>query len=125
MIHSAKYGSIERFLGILIEHTGGAFPSWLAPVQAIVLPVSDKFASYANEVFLHLKDWGVRAELHTGSEKLGYKIRQAQMQKVPYMLVVGAREQERQTVSVRLRSGEDLGEMELRNFFERLQKEVC
>ncbi|MXW01433.1 MAG: threonine--tRNA ligase [Holophagales bacterium] len=103
MLHRAMLGSVERFLGILIEHTGGAFPVWLAPVQAVVLPVSDRFMDYGREVTRRLSDAGVRVELDERSEKLGYKIRDAQTHKVPYMLVVGGREQEAGTVSLRLR----------------------
>src|SRR6185503_9089936 len=109
MIHRAMLGSLERFLGILIEHTGGAFPVWLAPQQAVVLPVSEKVQDYAARVHEQLVAAGVRAELDARSEKLGYKIRDAQMHKIPYMLVVGPREAEAGAVALRLRSGEDLG----------------
>ncbi len=113
MIHRAMLGSIERFMGILIEHTGGAFPVWMAPVQAVVLPVSEKFAGYGQSTCARLQELGIRAELDSRNEKLGYRIREAQMQKVPYMLVVGAQEQDSGQVAVRLRSGEDLGPQEL------------
>jgi len=109
MIHRAMLGSVERFIGILIEHTGGAFPLWLAPVQAVVLPVSEKFADYGRTVLDELRAGGVRAELDDRNEKLGYRIREAQLQKVPYMLVAGAREIDSGAVAVRLRSGEDRG----------------
>jgi threonyl-tRNA synthetase len=109
MIHRAMLGSVERFLGILIEHTAGAFPFWLAPVQARVLPVSERFLDYGRGVLEALSGAGLRGELDESNEKLGYKIRQAQMQKVPYMLVVGEKEQAAGAVAVRLRSGEDLG----------------
>ena len=102
-------GSVERFLGILIEHTGGAFPVWLAPTQAVVLPVSDRFLDYGAEVTEKLRDAGFRVELDQRSEKLGYKIRDAQTRKVPYMLVVGGREQESGTVSLRLREAPEGG----------------
>jgi threonyl-tRNA synthetase len=121
MIHRAMFGSIERFMAILIEQTAGAFPLWLAPVQAAVLPVSEKFAEYGEEVRAALATAGVRVELDARNEKLGYKIREAQVQKVPYMLVVGAREQEEGTVSVRRRSGEDLGAMPAAAFLERVR----
>jgi len=111
MIHRAMLGSLERFLGILIEHTSGAFPVWLMPQQAVVLPVSEKFAAYGAQVRDELARAGVRVELDERGEKLGYKIREAQLQKVPYMLVCGGREAESGTVSVRLRTGEDLGPM--------------
>jgi threonyl-tRNA synthetase len=120
MIHRAMLGSLERFMAILIEQTGGAFPLWLAPVQAVVLPVSEKFLGYAEEVRARLAAGGVRAELDARNEKLGYKIREAQLQKVPYMLVVGAREEEEGTVSVRRRAGEDLGAMPVENFLDRV-----
>ncbi len=109
MLHRAMLGSVERFLGILIEHTGGAFPVWLAPVQAVVLPVSDRFLDYGAEVAKRLGATGLRVELDQRSEKLGYKIRDAQRQKIPYMLVVGGREQEAGTVSLRLREAPEGG----------------
>jgi threonyl-tRNA synthetase len=110
MIHRAMLGSLERFLGILIEHTAGAFPLWLAPVQAVVLPVSEKFATYATQVHGELAAAGLRVEMDDRNEKLGYRIREAQLKKVPYMLVVGAREEENGTLAVRRRTGDDLGD---------------
>ncbi|MEE8138665.1 MAG: threonine--tRNA ligase, partial [Thermoanaerobaculia bacterium] len=121
MIHRAMLGSLERFLGILIEHTGGAFPAWLAPVQAVVLPVSEKFLDYGAQVRGQLAEAGVRVELDERNQKLGYKIRDAQLQKIPYMLVVGAREQEAGQVAVRLRGGEDLGPLSLGDFLARFE----
>ena len=109
MLHRAMMGSVERFMGILIEHFGGAFPIWLAPTQAVVLPVSDRFLDYGAEVTKKLQDEGARVELDQRSEKLGYKIRDAQVRKVPYMLVVGGREQEAGTVSLRLREAPEGG----------------
>jgi threonyl-tRNA synthetase len=120
MIHRAMLGSLERFLAILIEQTAGAFPLWLAPVQAVVLPVSEKFIDYGEQVRAELAAAGVRTEVDSRNEKLGYKIREAQLQKVPYMLVVGAREQDEKTISVRRRAGEDLGAMPVPAFLERL-----
>jgi len=120
MIHRAMLGSIERFLGILIEHTGGAFPLWLAPVQAVVLPVSEKFAGYGEVVRNRLADLGVRVDLDSRNEKLGYRIREAQLQKIPYMLVVGAKEEDSQQVAVRLRTGEDRGPQDLEPFARQL-----
>ena len=108
MIHRAMLGSVERFLGILIEHTAGAFPLWLAPVQATVIPVSEKSASYAQGLHERLAARGVRSEIDLSNEKLGYKIRQAQLAKVPYMLVVGEQEQAAGTVAVRLRTGREI-----------------
>jgi threonyl-tRNA synthetase len=121
MIHRAMLGSIERFMAILIEQTAGAFPLWLAPVQAVVLPISEKFADYAATVRERLAAAGVRTELDARNEKLGYRIREAQVQKVPYMLVVGNREAEDGTVSVRRRAGEDLGAMTQDDFLARVR----
>jgi threonyl-tRNA synthetase len=121
MIHRAMLGSIERFMAILIEQTAGAFPLWLAPVQAVVLPISEKFAGYGEAVRQGLAAAGVRTELDARNEKLGYRIREAQVQKVPYMLVVGAREAEDGTVSVRRRAGADLGAMPTSDFLARVR----
>lgn len=118
MIHRAMLGSLERFIGILIEHTAGKFPLWLAPTQAVVLPVSEKFAEYGAEVERALLDAGLRAELDTRNEKLGYRIREAQVRQVPYMVVVGAREAEDGTVTVRRRAGEALGTVPTRAFID-------
>ena len=107
MIHRVVYGSVERFIGILIEHFAGAFPTWLAPVQVRVLPISDKYLDYAQKVAAALTDAGVRVDVDTKSEKIGYKIRQAQqVDRVPYMLVLGAKEVEANSISVRDRKGE-------------------
>jgi threonyl-tRNA synthetase len=125
MIHRAMLGSIERFMAILIEQTAGAFPLWLAPVQAVVLPISEKFAEYGETVRKGLAAAGVRTELDARNEKLGYRIREAQVQKVPYMLVVGAREAEDGTVSVRRRAGEDLGAMDTGMFLARVRAQVA
>ena len=105
MLHTAAYGSIERFIGILTEHFAGAFPLWLAPVQAIVLPITDRCRDYAETVAARLKDAGFRVETDYRSEKIGYKIREAQMQKIPYMLVLGDKEAETGMVTVRTRPG--------------------
>jgi threonyl-tRNA synthetase len=125
MIHRAMLGSIERFLGILIEHTAGVFPLWLAPVQAVVLPLSEKFLGYGRKVRERLAAAGLRSELDTRDEKLGFKIREAQLQKVPYMLVVGGREEENGTVAVRLRTEEDLGAMSVEDFVGRVGERVA
>jgi len=103
MIHRVAFGSVERFIGVLIEHYAGKFPTWLAPVQAKILPISEKFADYAQSVYQTLREAGIRVELDGRNEKIGYKIREAQMEKVPYMLIVGAQEAENGTVSVRRR----------------------
>ena len=120
MIHRVAFGSIERFIGILIEHYAGKFPTWLAPVQVKILPVSDKFADYAQKVTDELKEAGIRVELDGRSEKLGYKIREAQMQKVPYMIIVGEKEVAENVVSVRKRDEGDIGSMELKTFTEKV-----
>jgi threonyl-tRNA synthetase len=109
VVHRALLGSLERFFGCLIEHYGGAFPVWLAPVQAMVIPISDRHLDYAYKVGAELEDAGLRIEVDSRPERMNLKIRQAQLQKIPYMLVVGDKEMEINGVSVRLRSGEDLG----------------
>lgn len=116
MIHRVVFGSIERFIGILIEHYAGKFPFWLAPVQVKVLPISGRFMEYAMEVTESLKLAGIRCEVDRRDEKLGYKIREAQMDKVPYMLILGQKEQEEHGVSVRKRDEGDLGAMSLEEF---------
>jgi threonyl-tRNA synthetase len=125
MVHRAILGSFERFVGILTEHYAGAFPTWLAPVQARVLPVSEKFLDYARTVHDRLRAARIRAELDDRNEKLGYKIRDAQVRKVPYMLVVGGREAEQGTVSLRHRSGEDLGAVPLARVVTDLTTEIA
>ena len=116
MIHRTLLGSMERFVGGLVEHYGGAFPAWLAPVQVQVIPITDDQVAFANAVLERLKDAGVRAEVDASSGRMQAKIRNAQLQKIPYMLVVGRREAEAGTVSVRLRSGEDLGARTIEEF---------
>jgi len=125
MIHRALMGSLERFFGVMIEHYAGAFPPWLAPVQALLLSVGDGQIEYANKVAGMFLDKGLRAEVDDRNEKLGLKIREAQLSKVPYMLVVGAREAEAGTVAVRSRKEGDLGAMKIEAFVERLAKEVA
>jgi threonyl-tRNA synthetase len=124
MLHRAIVGSMERFIGILIEHHAGLLPAWLAPVQAVVFNITDAQADYVREVAQTLVDKGFRVQSDLRNEKVGYKIREHTMQKVPYLLVVGDREKETRTVSVRTRSGEDLGSMKLADFIERLQAET-
>ena len=109
MVHRTVFGSIERFIGILTEHYAGAFPTWLAPVQATVLPITDKFNDYAREVAAKLEAAGIRVEVDSRNEKIGYKIREAQMQRIPYMLVVGEKEATSGTVGLRKRGEGDLG----------------
>jgi threonyl-tRNA synthetase len=120
MVHRALLGSLERFFGVLIEHYAGAFPLWLAPVQAVVVPVTEKQQAYAAEVTETLRGKGVRVKLDDRNEKLGYRIREAQVQKVPYMLVVGDKEIESRTVAVRHRHAGDLGPMAAEAFASRL-----
>ena len=124
MIHRVVFGSIERFIGILIEHFAGAFPTWLAPVQVKVLPISDKYMDYAQNVLNKRTEAGIRAEVDTRAEKIGYKIREAQTAKIPYMLVVGQKEEEENTVSVRSRAAGDEGARSLDTFIADILKEI-
>jgi threonyl-tRNA synthetase len=124
MVHRALLGSMERFLGVLLEHYAGAFPVWLAPVQAVVIPISDRHLKYAEWVAAELRAADLRVEVDERSERMQAKIRDAQLQKVPYMLVVGDKEQEAKTVAVRLRSGEDLGALHIEEFLLRAVDEV-
>jgi threonyl-tRNA synthetase len=117
-------GSTERFLGVLIEHFDGAFPVWLAPVQAVVIPIADRHAEYALEAGERLRAAGLRVEVDTGGDRMQNKIRQAQNQKVPYMLVVGDKEIEAGAVAVRLRSGENLGAIALDEFISRAERVI-
>ena len=123
MIHRVVFGSIERFIGILIEHYAGKFPVWLAPVQVKILPVSDKSLDYAKQVEAGLKAKGIRVETDERNEKIGYKIREAQLEKLPYMLIIGDKEKEEGTVSVRMREKGDIGSMALEEFAARVKKE--
>ena len=123
MIHRVAFGSIERFMGILIEHFAGAFPLWLAPVQVKVIPISDKHADYAKQIEKTLFDKYFRVETDTRAEKMGYKIREAQLQKIPYMIIVGDNEKENGTVSVRSRNNGDLGSMKLEEFIAKIDEE--
>ena len=125
MIHRVVFGSIERFIGVITEHFAGAFPLWLTPVQVKVLPVTDRAHEYAKGLSQKLVDAGIRAEDDCRSEKLGYKIREAQMQKIPYMLVVGDRDMENGTVSVRTRKGGDLGAMTMDAFLSKCLSEIA
>jgi threonyl-tRNA synthetase len=123
MLHRTILGSLERFIGILIEHYAGAFPYWLAPVQVKILPVSSDYEPYANEVEAELKKMRARVERDARDEKLGKKIRDATLEKIPYMLIVGARETEERTVSVRSLSGEDIGSKSFAELKEMLEAE--
>ena len=116
MVHRALLGSLERFFGVLVEHYGGAFPVWLAPVQAMIIPISDRHTDYARKVEAELKAEGLRIQVDVRPERMNYKIREAQLQKIPYMLVVGDKEAAAASVSVRLRNGEDLGKQSVAEF---------
>lgn len=124
VIHRAPFGSMERFMGILIEHFGGAFPTWLAPVQATVLPITDDHLEYARQVKAQLEAENLRVEVDERSEKIGYKIREAETQKIPYMLIVGAKEVQENLVSVRRRREGDLGKFDMGKFIDMLKDEI-
>ncbi len=124
MLHRVILGAIERFMGVLIEHYAGAFPVWLSPTQCIILTVTDKHIPYAETVYDKLTQAGIRAEKYFENEKLGYKIRQAQMQKIPYMLVIGDKEMEAGTVAPRVRDGSNLGALPVQEFIA-LVHEMC
>jgi threonyl-tRNA synthetase len=123
MIHRTIIGTLERFIGVLVEHYGGAFPTWLAPVQAILLTITDKSVPYAENVFRSLLDKGVRVEKDFRNEKLGLKVREAQLMKIPYMLVIGGREEESGTISPRMRAGEQLRSMKVEEFVSMVERE--
>ncbi len=124
MIHRAILGSFERFIAILTEHLQGAFPTWLSPVQAVIIPISDKNTAYGQLVLQQLKEAGIRAEIDSRQEMMQGKIRDAQLQKIPYMLVVGGREEEAGNVAVRTRSGEDLGAIPVSEFLDKIKQEI-
>ncbi|MCS6908542.1 MAG: threonine--tRNA ligase, partial [Anaerolineales bacterium] len=125
MIHRALLGSMERFMGVLIEHFAGAFPVWLSPVQAVLIPIADRHLDYAHQVAARLKAAGLRVEVDDRSERMNAKIRDAQLQKIPYMLVVGDKEQESSQVALRLRSGENPGPMSVEAFLEYARQEIA
>jgi threonyl-tRNA synthetase len=124
MVHRVVFGSIERFIAILTEHYAGAFPAWLAPVQVKLLAITDRSNDYIRQIADLFKDSNIRAEIDLRNEKIGFKIREAQMEKVPYMLIIGDKEVETGTVSVRSRSKGSLGTMKLDEFKELLLKEI-
>jgi len=124
MLHRVILGSIERFIGILIEHFAGAFPVWIAPTQVIILPVSEKFLNYAKKVYEFFKENDIRVELDERNEKLGFKIREAQLQKIPYMVIIGEKEESNNTISVRKRTKEDLGNLELNKFLDIINDDI-
>lgn len=125
MVHRALMGSIERFLGVLIEYYGGAFPVWLSPVQATLIPITDRHMDYASDVRRRLQNVGIRVEINQNKDRMQAKIRQAQLQKIPYMLIIGDKEQAADSVAVRLRSGEDLGAITVDAFLERITQEIA
>jgi threonyl-tRNA synthetase len=125
MVHRALMGSVERFFGVLVEHFAGAFPVWLAPVQAMIIPITDRHVAYASEVQQRMQAARLRVELNQSRDRMQAKIRTAQLQKIPYMLIIGDKEQAAAAVSVRLRSGEDLGAIPLDTFLERISTEVA
>ena len=124
MIHRVVFGSIERFIGILIEHFAGAFPLWLAPEQAIILPIADRHHEKAYAIRDRLRKKGIRVSVDDRSEKIGYKIREAQLQKIPYMLVLGDKEAENDSVSVRYRTKGDIGTMTVDELCARMLHEI-
>ncbi len=124
LIHRALFGSFERFIGIITEHFAGAFPVWLSPVQVKILPISDAHLDYANSVKEELASKGIRVEVDSRNEKIGYKIREAQVQKTPYMLVVGEKEIEEKAVGVRSRADGDIGQMKVEDFINKIQEEI-
>jgi threonyl-tRNA synthetase len=124
MIHRVVYGSVERFLGILIEHYAGAFPTWLSPVQVIIIPVSEKFNDYGSEVYKEIKSAGIRTELDNSDESLGKRIRNGEKSKTPYILVVGEKEVADKTVAVRKRGEGDLGAQPVKDFLKMIKKEI-
>ena len=125
VIHRAILGTFDRFISFLIEETKGAFPVWLSPVQAKILPITDSQNEYANKIYNMLKEKGIRVEIDTSNEKIGYKIRKAQLEKVPYMLIIGTKEIEENAVAVRSRKLGDIGQMPINKFIEKIQEEIC
>jgi len=124
MIHRVVFGSIERFIGILTEHFAGAFPIWLAPVQVELMPIADRHNEFTAKVAAELKKRGIRVEVDDRSEKIGFKIREAQLQKIPYMLVIGDKEVETENVSIRCRKRGDIGTMSVSDFCNMVEKEI-
>lgn len=124
MIHRALFGSFERFIGIITEHFAGAFPTWLAPVQVRLLPIADSHKEYAKKVEEELDAAGIRTEIDDREEKIGYKIREAQLQKIPYMLILGDKEVEANQVGVRSRKDGDMGAMNMKKFIEKIKEEI-
>lgn len=125
MLHRAILGSLERFIGILIEQHAGTFPLWLSPVQVVVLNITDKYADYASQIMLDLEKQGIRVKIDLRNEKIGFKIRDHSMQRVPYLVIIGDKELEQQSITVRTQKGDDLGSLTIRDFSERLKQEIA
>ncbi len=125
MLHRAILGSLERFIGILIEQHAGTFPLWLSPVQVVVLNITDRHADYASQMMLDLEKQGIRVKIDLRNEKIGFKIREHSMQRVPYLVIIGDKELEQQSITVRTQKGDDLGSLALRDFIERLKQEIA
>jgi threonyl-tRNA synthetase len=124
MLHRAILGSLERFIGILIEQHAGTFPLWLSPVQVVILNITDRHAEYASKIMLDLEKQGVRVKLDLRNEKIGFKIREHSMQRVPYLVIIGDKELEEQSITVRTQKGDDLGSLTIHEFTERLKQEI-
>jgi threonyl-tRNA synthetase len=125
MIHRAIFGSLERFIGVLIEHYAGKFPAWLAPVQAVIMNITDRQADYVTKITEKLQEKGFRVKFDLRNEKIGFKIREHTLQRVPYLVVAGDRELENQTIAVRTREGRDLGSMSLEAFIQLVQEDIA
>ena len=125
VVHRAMYGSLERFLGVLIEHHAGALPLWMSPVQAVLVPIADRHIDFCYQVLTELRKVGIRARVDDSNDRMNAKIRQAQLQKVPYMLVAGDREIEGGAVAVRTRTGDDLGAIAVADVVAKLEQEIA
>ena len=125
MLHRAILGSLERFIGILIEQYAGTFPVWLAPVQVVVLDIAERHAEYASQIMRYLEQEGVRVKIDLRNEKIGFKIRDHSMQRVPYLVIIGDKELQDQNITVRTQKGEDLGSLSISEFAERLKQEIA
>ncbi|MGZ8928142.1 MAG: threonine--tRNA ligase, partial [Methylobacter sp.] len=125
MLHRAILGSLERFIGILIEQHAGTFPLWLSPVQVVVLNITDRHAEYASQIMLDLEKQGIRVKIDLRNEKIGFKIREHSMQRVPYLVIIGDKELEQQSITVRTQKGDDLGSLSVHEFTERLKQEIA
>jgi len=125
MLHRAILGSLERFIGILIEQHAGNFPVWLAPVQVVLLTITDRHAEYALQLLQSLEQQGIRAKIDLRNEKIGFKIREHSIQRIPYLVIIGDKELEQKTITVRTQKGDDLGSLTIDNFNERLKQDIA